>query len=312
MQEHIFYIPLIHLEHGLRKTYKLCHGFSLLPFPDNLEKEYRLFGHGYFRRRHGDLVVKEAKGSYCLEYIRPPEKFKSAGEVIYRLEDPAITFIIVLRLIKPTEVAFKGIFFAPALTEGLPFEFIDYRLSSFHPRTLDEKSRPVKGQQLDRFTETDLPNIIFYFGRLLDLLKNEYHYRRLFNTLRYFDLGYRSGNIDSRLLYFSIAMEVLFKPLKGKLTRGMCERVSRFLRKKGSEEGQIYKRFVEIIDFRARIIHGDMTYVDLSKPDKVELVHDLEHFLRLSLQKIFRYDDLVETFSSLQEREKYFTSQDMI
>jgi hypothetical protein len=103
-------------------------------------------------------------------------------------------------------------------------------------------------------------------------------------------------------------MEVLFKPLKGKLTRGMCERISRFLGKNGPQEDQIYKRFVEIIDFRARIIHGDMTYVDLSKPDKVELVHDLEHFLRLSLQKIFRQDDLVEIFSSLQEREKYFTS----
>jgi len=308
MQEHIFYIPLIHLEHGLRKTYKVCPGFSLLPFPDDLEKEYRLFGHGYFKRRYGDQIIKDIKKTYCLEYTQPPERFKSTGEVLYKLEDPIITFLIVLRLIKPTEVGFKGIFFSPALTEGLPFEFIDYRLNSFHPRTLDEHGHPVKGQEFEKFVEPDLSNITLYFGRLLELLKNEFHYRRLFNTLRYFDLGYRSNNIDSRLINFSIAMEVLFKPLKGKLTRGMCERISHFLCKTDTDTDRIYRRFVEIIDFRARVIHGDMTYVDLSRPDKVELVHDLEHFLRLSLQKIFRQDDLVEIFSSLQEREKYLTS----
>jgi len=308
MQEHIFYIPLIHLEHRFRKTYKLCHGFSLLSFPDDLEKEYRLFGHSYFKRRYGDQIIKDIKKTYCLEYIQPPERFKSTGEVLYKLEDPIITFLIVLRLIKPTEAGFKGIFFSPALTEGLPFEFIDYRLSSFHPRTLDEQGQPVKGQEFEKFVEHDLANITLYFGRLLELLKNEFHYRRLFNTLRYFDLGYRSNNIDSRLINFSIALEVLFKPLKGKLTRGMCERISHFLCKTDTDVDQIYRRFVEIIDFRARIIHGDMTYVDLSKPDKVELVHDLEHFLRLSLQKIFRHDDLIETFSSLSEREKYLTS----
>lgn len=308
MQEHIFYIPLLHLEHGLRKTYKFCHDYSLLPFPDDLEEEYRLFGHGYFKRRYGDQVIKDLKKTYCLEYIRPPERFKSAGEVLYKLEDPIITFLIVLRLIRPTVAGFKGIFFSPALTEGLPFEFIDYRLNSSHPRTLDEHGHPIKGQEFEKFTEHDLPNITLYFGRLLELLKNEFHYRRLFNTLRYFDLGYRSNNIDSRLIYFAIAMEVLFKPSKGKLTRGMCKRISRFLCKTDTDVDQIYRRFVEIIDFRARIIHGDMTYVDLLKPDKVELVHDLEHFLRLSLQKIFSQDDLVEIFSSLPEREKYLTS----
>jgi len=308
MQEHFFYIPLIHLEHGLRKTYQLGHGFTLLPFPVDLEKEYRLFGHGYFKRHYGDQIIKEFKKSYCLEYVRPPERFKSAREILYKLEDPIITFLIVLRLIKPTEVGFKGVFFTPSLTEGMPFEFIDYRLSSFHPRTLDEHGRPLKGQEFEKFTEADLPNITLYFGRLLELLKNEYHYRRLFNTLRYFDLGYRSNNIDSRLIYFSIAMEVLFKPLKGKLTRGMCERVSHFLCKSGPQVDQIYRRFVEIIDFRARIIHGDMTYVDLSRPDRVELVHDLEHLVRLNLQKIFRQDDLVEIFASLEEREKYLTT----
>lgn len=308
MEEHTFYIPLIHLEHGFRKTYKLGYGFTLLPFPVDLEKEYLLFGHGYFKRHYGDQIIKEIKKTYCLEYIRPPERFKSTGEVIYRLEDPTISLVVVLRLIKPTEVGLKGIFFSPALTEGLPFEFIDYRLNSFHPRILDEHRQPVKGQDLEKFTEADLPNITFYFSRLLELLKNEYHYRRLFNTLRFFDLGYRNANIDSRLIYFSIAMEVLFKPLTGKLTRGMSERISHFLCKAGPEVNHTFKRFVEIIDFRARVIHGDMTYVDLSKPDKVELVHDLEHFLRLSLQKIFRHDDLIETFSSLGEREKYLTS----
>lgn len=307
MEEHTFYIPLIHFEHRFRKTYKIGHGFMLMPFPSRLEEEYRLFGHGYFRRHYGDLIIKEAKGSYCLEYIRPPERFKSHGEVIYRLEDPAITFLIVLRMMKPTRAGFKGIFFSPALKEGLPFDFIDYRLNSFHPFILDEHGKPVKGQEFEKFNEADLPNMTFYFGRLLDLLKNEYHYRRLFNTLRYFDLGYRSADLDSRLIYFSIAMEVLFKPLKGRLTRGMCERISQFLKQKNSEEERIYRRFVEILDFRARIIHGDMTYVDLTKPDKVELVHDLEQYVRLSLQKIFRHADLVEIFSSLQEREKYLT-----
>jgi hypothetical protein len=240
-----------------------------------------------------------------VEYTRPPERFKSTGEILYKVEDPIITFLIVLRLVKPTEAGFKGIFFLPALTEGLPFEFIDYRLSSFHPSILDEHRRPAKGQEFEKFSETDLPNITYYFGRLLELLKNEYRYRRLFNTLRYFDLAYRSNNIDSRLIYFAIAMEVLFKPLKGRLTRGMCERISSFLSKSGPKADQIYRRVEEIIDFRARIIHGDMTYVDLSRPDKVELVHDLEHLIRLSLQKIFRHGDLVEIFSSLQEREKY-------
>jgi hypothetical protein len=308
MQEHTFYIPLIHLEHGFRKTYKLGYDFTLQPFPADLEKEYRLFGHGYFKRHYGDQIIKEIKKAYCLEYIRPPERFKSIGDILYRLEDPIITLLIVLRLIKPTEVGFKGIFFFPALTEGLPFEFIDYRLSSFHPRILDEHGHPAKGQEFERFTEADLANVTFYFGRLLELLKHEYQYRRLFNTLRYFDLGYRSNGIDSRLIYFSIAMEVLFKPLRGKLTRGMCERISHFLCKSGPEVDHIYRRFAEIIDFRARIIHGDMTYVDLSRPDKVELVHDLEHFVRLSLQKIFRHHDLVETFASLKEREKYLTT----
>jgi hypothetical protein len=308
MQDHIFYIPLTHFEHSFRKTYTLGHGFNLLPFPNNLEKEYRLFGHGYFKRHYGDQDIKEFQKAYCLEYTRPPERFKNTQEVLYRVEDPIITFLIVLRLIKPTEVGFKGIFFSPALTEGLPFEFMDYRLNSFHPRTLDEQGHPVKGQEFEKFMEPDLSSITLYFGRLLELLKNEFHYRRLFNTLRYFDLGYRSNNIDSRLIYFSIAMEVLFKPLTGKLTRGMSERISHFLCKAGPEVNHTFKRFVEIIDFRARVIHGDMTYVDLSKPDKVELVHDLEHFVRLSLQKIFRHDDLIETFSSLGEREKYLTS----
>lgn len=306
MQEHIFYISLIHFEHSFRKHYPLGHGFTLMPFPEDLEKAYRLHGHGYFKRHYGDQIIKEIKKTYCLEYVRPPERFKSTKEALYLLEDPIITFLIVLRLLKPTEVGFKGIFFAPAVTEGIPFEFIDYRLSSFHPRIQNEQGQPVQGQEFEKFSEADLSNMTFYFGRLLELLKNEYHYRRLFNTLRYFDLGYRSNNIDSRLIYFSIAMEVLFKPLKGRLTRGMCERISHFLCKAGPEKDQIYRRFVEIIDFRARIIHGDMTYVDLSRPDKVDLVHDLEHFVRLSLQKIFRHADLVEIFSSFREREKYF------
>lgn len=306
MQGHTFYVPIIQFEHSLRKSYELGYEFTLMPFPDHLEKEYRLFGHGYFKRRYGDQIIKEIKGAYILNYIRPPEQFRSYKEVIYTLEDPIISFLVVLRLLKPTEAVFKTILFSPPLTEGLPFDFIDYRLNAFHPRILDEHRRLVEGQEFEKFAEADLPNIKFYFGRLLDLLKNEFHYRRLFNTLRFFDLGYRSANIDTRLICFSIAMEVLFKPLKGKLTRGMCERIARFLCKIGTEQDHIYKRFVEIIDFRARIIHGDMTYVDLSRPDMIELVHDLEHFLRLSLQKIFGHDDLIETFSSLREREKYF------
>ena len=308
MQEHTFYIPIIHLEHSLRKSYDLGHQFTLMPFPDDLEKEYRLFGHGYFKRRYGDELIKEIKKAYILKYVRPPEEFKSFKDVIYKLEDPIISFLVVLRLLKSTEAVFKSILFSPALTEGLPFDFIDYRLHAFHPRILDEHGRLVEGQEFEKFTEADLPNITFYFGRLLNLLKNEFHYRRIFNTLRYFDLGYRSANIDTRLICFSVAMEVLFKPLRGKLTRGMCERIAQFLSKVNTERDQIYRRFVEIIDFRARIIHGDMTYVDLSRPDKVELVHDLEHFVRLSLQKIFRHDDLIEIFSSLREREKYLAT----
>ena len=61
MQEHTFYIPIIHFEHSLRKSYDLGHQFTLMPFPDDLEKEYRLFGHGYFKRRYGDELIKERR-----------------------------------------------------------------------------------------------------------------------------------------------------------------------------------------------------------------------------------------------------------
>lgn len=305
MEEHLFYIPLIQLEHNLKKPYDLGNGFALGPFPRKIEEEYRLYGHGYFKRHYGDQVIKEAKGAYCLEYLRPPERFKSAGEVLYKLEDPIITFLIVLRILKPTQAGFRFILFSPPLTKGLPFDFIDYRLKSFHPRVLDENGRLVPGQEFERFGDADIPNISFYFGHIMGLLNNEYRYRRIFNTLRFFDLGYRSATTDSRLIYFSIAMEVLFKPLKGKLTHGMGRRISRFLGHSAQETKHIYERFMDIINFRARIIHGDMTYVDITKPDKIELVHDLEHFLRLSLQKVLREADLIETFSSLQEREKY-------
>jgi hypothetical protein len=305
MEAHTFYVPIINLEHNFRKSYDIGHRFTITPFPDRLEKEYRLFGHGYFKRRYGDQIIKEIQKTYVLKYDRPPEHFKSVQDLLYKLEDPIISFLVVLRLLKPTEAVFKTIMFTPPLAGGLPFDFIDYRLSAYHPRIQDEHRRPMKGQEFQKFTEVDLPDIKFYLGRLLDLLKNEFHYRRLFNTLRFFDMGYRSANIDTRLLCFSLAMEVLFKPLKGKLTRGMCERVAQFLGEKRSDREEIYKRFTDIIDFRARIIHGDMTYIDLSRPDKIELVHDLEHFLRLSLQKILIHDDLIETFASLQEREKY-------
>jgi len=295
MLEHLFYIPVTQFVHRLKKEYVLSPEFSLLPFPERLEKEFRLFGHGYYKRHFGDLFLKEIQSSFLLRYFWKTERFKTPQELIYKIEDPIITFLIALRLHRPTSAGLRGVMHFPAMQEGLPFDLIDYRTGGYALRS---------DKELTPFREEDLASVSFYFQKLMGLLKNEFTYRRLFNTLRFFDLGYRSNNVDSRLIYFSIALEVLYKPLKGKLTRGMCQRIAAFLKKDTPHEN-VQRKVFEIFNLKARIIHGDMTYFEISKPLEVGLVRDIEDLARISLQKILHDDVLISTFSSIKERELF-------
>ena len=295
MIDHLFYIPVTQFLHRLKKEYVLSPQFSLLPFPAKLAKEFSLFGHGYYKRHYGDLFLKEIQSSFLLRYTWKTERFKSAQDLIYQIEDPIITFLIALRLDRPTSAGLRGVLHFPAMKEGLPFDLIDYRTGGYALRSEKE---------LTPFREEELASVAFYFQKLMGLLKNEFTYRRIFNTLRFFDLGYRSNNVDSRMIYFSIALEVLYKPLKGKITRGMCQRIAAFL-KKDSPYENLQRKVFEIFNLKARIIHGDMTYFEVSKPQEVALVRDIEDLVRTSLQKILHDDVLISTFSSIKERETF-------
>jgi len=293
-----FYIPVIALRHQWAKEYELGHGFELVRFPSHLADAYRDFDNGYFRRRFGELLIREIQSGYCLKLSWPIERFATPEEMIYNLEDPAITLLIVLRLIKPTNAGLRTIFhLPPTLDPNLPFDFVDYRMQGFAARPSDA---------IPPFTDDDLPPIIYYYAKLLELLKREYHHRRIFNALRFFDLGYRSANIDSRLIYFAIALEVLFKPLRGRISRGMTDRIAEFIGTSPAERESITRKMVALVDLKARITHGDMTYFDISRPEKVELVRDQEDLLRFCLQKILQHDKLIQTFSQVKERDAYF------
>lgn len=293
-----FYIPLTSLRHQWVKEYQLGQGFDLVRFPARLGEAYRDYDHGFFRKRYGELLIADIQNNYCLKLEWPIEPFKTAEEMVYNIEDPAITLLIVLRLLKPTNAGLRTIFHLPAtLVIGHPFDFVDYRTQGSAARTNDE---------LPPFTEEDIPQIIYYYAKLLELLKREYHHRRIFNTLRFFDLGYRSANIDSRLIYFAIALEVLFKPLRGRISRGMTDRIADFLGNTAEERDAVTRKMLALVDLKARITHGDMTYFDISRPDKVALVRDQEDLLRNALQKVLKSDKLIQTFSQVKERDAYF------
>lgn len=296
MIEHLFLIPVVNFRHRLRKQLPLAEGFSLIPFPARIEKDYRLFGHGYYKRHYGDLLLKEIRPNFLLQYRWKTGRFKSAQELVYKIEDPIITFLIALRIFRPTRAGLRAIFHEPPMADGLPFDLIDYRTGG---HTLQGES------ELIPFREEDLVCAAYFFRKIMSLLENEFAHRRLFNTLRFFDLGYRSANVDSRLIYFSIALEVLFKPLKGKLTRGMCQRIAAFL---SDDPGAAHtaKKVFEIFNFKARVIHGDMTYFEISRPQEIQRVREIEELLRKSLQKILKEEDLIKTFSSVRLREAYF------
>jgi hypothetical protein len=218
--------------------------------------------------------------------------------MVYHLEDPAITLLIVLRIIKPTSAGLRTMIHVPATLElGMPFDFVDYRMQGFAMRRPEDQ--PV-------FTDDDVPTIVYYYAKLLELLKREYHHRRIFNALRFFDLGYRSENLDSRLIYFSIALEVLFKPLRGRISRGMTDRIVDFLGTTPTERDAITRTVLAFIDLKARITHGDMTYFDITRSENVSLVREQEDLLRSVLQKILQKDKLIQIFSQVRERDAYF------
>jgi hypothetical protein len=293
-----FYIPLVALKHQWAKEYELGQGFELAHFPSFLADAYREHDHGLFRRRYGDLLLREIQGNYCLKIGWPIDPFKTTREMVYNIEDPAITLLIVLRIIKPTNAGLHTIFHVPATVElGMPFDFVDYRMKGFALRKTDD---------LPVFTDEDVPTIVYYYAKLLELLKREYHHRRIFNALRFFDLGYRSENLDSRLIYFAIALEVLFKPLRGRISRGMTDRVADFLGNTPGERETITRTVVALIDLKARITHGDMTYFDITRPENVALVREQEDILRAVLQKILQKDKLIQIFSQVRERDTYF------
>jgi hypothetical protein len=293
-----FYIPIIWLRHQWAKEYELGQGFDLVRFPTHLAEAYREFDHGRFRRRYGDLLIKDIQTSYCLKLAWPIEPFTTPEQMVYNLEDPAITLLIVLRLLKPTNAGLRTIFHTPATLEvGLPFDFVDYRMLGSAGRS-DEALPP--------FTEDDVPKLVYYYAKLLELLKREYHHRRIFNTLRFFDLGYRSANVDSRLIYFAIALEVLFKPLRGRISRGMTERLADFLGATPAEREAVARKMLALVDLKSRITHGDMTYFDISRPEKVALVREQEDLVRACLQKILQNDKLIQIFSQVKERDAYF------
>ncbi|MEW6683292.1 MAG: hypothetical protein AB1451_10290 [Nitrospirota bacterium] len=293
-----FYIPLVALKHNWAKEYELGQGFGLAHFPSSLAEAYREFDHGTFRRRYGDLLLREVQGNYCLKIAWPIDPFKTSREMVYNLEDPAITLLIVLRIIKPTNAGLRTIFHVPATLElGMPFDFVDYRMQGFALRRTDD---------LPVFTDDDIPTIVYYYAKLLELLKREYHHRRIFNALRFFDLGYRSENLDSRLIYFAIALEVLFKPLRGRISRGMTDRVADFLGNTPEERETITRTVIALIDLKARITHGDMTYFDITRPENVALVREQEDILRAVLQKILQKDKMIQIFSQVRERDAYF------
>jgi hypothetical protein len=293
-----FYIPIIWLRHQWAKEYELGQGFDLVRFPTHLAEAYREFDHGRFRRRYGDLLIKDIQTSYCLKLAWPIEPFTTPEQMVYNLEDPAITLLVVLRLLKPTNAGLRTIFHTPATLEiGLPFDFVDYRMLGSAGRS-DEALPP--------FTEDDVPKLVYYYAKLLELLKREYHHRRIFNTLRFFDLGYRSANVDSRLIYFAIALEVLFKPLRGRISRGMTERLADFLGANPAEREAVARKMLALVDLKSRITHGDMTYFDISRPEKVALVREQEDLVRACLQKILQSDKLIQIFSQVKERDAYF------
>jgi hypothetical protein len=296
MEKHIFYIPVTQFQHRLKKEYPLSEQFSLVPFPRKIEDEFRFFGHGYYKRHYGDLFLKEVHKGFALRYAWKTGRFKSPQELVYKIEDPIITFLIGLRIHRPTRAGLRGIFHYPPMSEGLPFDLIDYRTAGHVLRT---------DKELQPFREEDLAAANFYFQKIMGLLKNEYGHRRIFNALRFFDLGFRSNNVDSRLIYFSIAFEVIYKPVKGKLTRGMCQRAAAFLKKESSLDN-VAKKIFEIFNLKARVIHGDMTYFEVSGPNAVQLVRDFEDLLRVTLQKILRSDELISVFSSIKHREAFF------
>lgn len=296
MEEHLFYIPVVQFKHRLKKEYSIAQGFSLVPFPDKLEQDFRLFGHGYYKRHYGDLFLKEVRRSFLLRYAWRTGRFKSTQELVYKIEDPIITFLIALRIHRPTRVGLRGIFHYPPMTKGLPFDLIEYRTGG---QVLQNEN------DLIPFREEDFVRTSFYFQKMMSLLKNEYGHRRIFNALRFFDLGFRANNVDSRLIYFSIAVEVLYKPIKGKLTREMCQRIAAFLKQDTPYEN-VVKKILDIFNLKARIIHGDMTYFEVSGPREVGLVKEIEELLRVTLQKILRDDTLIDTFSSIKQRETFF------
>jgi hypothetical protein len=297
LADNLIYIPIVNFNHRLSKEYELGEGFSLVKFPKKFDVDYRTFGHSYFKRHYGDQFIKEAKDAYCLRYDWPGEGFRSIQEMIYKAEDPAITFLIALRVVQSCSAGFKMIFHTPSLKEKFPFDFAEYRMIGFQIRT---------SKAIHRFVEEDIFAAKEFFNKLLHLLKNEYKYRRIFNTLRYFDLGYRSANVDSRVIYFTIALEVLYKPSRGKITRVMAQRLSHFLGKDKKERDLLTEKTFEMMNFKARLTHGDMTYFDISRPERIQLVQEEEEVLRRTLQKILKNNDLIEMFSNLQSREEFF------
>jgi hypothetical protein len=108
------------------------------------------------------------------------------------------------------------------------------------------------------------------------------------------------------VIYFTIALEVLYKPSHGKITRDMANRLSVFLGQDSKERDILWPKLYEIMNFKARLTHGDMTYFDISRPERIQLVQEEEELLRRSLQKILQDDELIETFSYLRKREQYF------
>jgi predicted transcriptional regulator len=86
----------------------------------------------------------------------------------------------------------------------------------------------------------------------------------------------------------------------------MTDRVADFLGTTPEERESISRTVIALIDLKARITHGDMTYFDITRPENVVLVREQEDMLRAVLQKILQKDKMIQIFSQVRERDAYF------
>lgn len=198
-------------------------------------------------------------------------------------------FLLCIWLIKPMEVTGDLRFKVADGGSTISFHRLIARMF-LHPYDTDENFNNKDIRKLRKLWTKVLETYNPY-QRVTD--KN----RRIFNALSKLQDGIMAYNLDSRFVFFTIALESLFSHERTEVTYRLSNRVAWFLGSSQNDRRAIFNEFKNIYNARSGFAHGLLPTKKLSTRD-MHLLYSLEKFCREILLKIFDTPKLLNVFTS--------------